>query len=152
MDTCANSRIINMSIAALLKAAEYIDRRDRGELDFLCLNCQSSAVYAHVNMAPVYFCRGTISWFWRNGSVACCRRRARVRVKFAGFRGAQERRKADEDEEVSGQQVSDRRWQCQWVSVWIVLWNELKVPRTCTKCMFFVPGRLITNWKKTGEF
>lgn len=62
MDTCANSRIINMSIAALLKAAEYIDRRDRGELYFLCLNyCQSSAVYAHVNMAPVYFCRGAIS-------------------------------------------------------------------------------------------
>lgn len=109
MDTCADSRIIIMSIAALLKAAEYIDRRDRGELDFLCLNCQSSAVRnAHVNMAPVYFCRGAISWFWRNGSVACCRSWARVRVQFTGLRRAQERRKATEDQEVSGQQVSDR--------------------------------------------
>lgn len=46
---------INMSIAALLQAAEYIERRDRGELDFLCLNCQSSALHAHVNMAPRLF-------------------------------------------------------------------------------------------------
>lgn len=50
-----------MSIAALIQAAEFIERRDRGELDFLCLNCQSSAVHAHVNMAPVYFCRVVIS-------------------------------------------------------------------------------------------
>lgn len=32
-----------MSIAALIQAAEFIERRDRGDLDFLCLNCQSSA-------------------------------------------------------------------------------------------------------------
>lgn len=32
-----------MSIAALIQAAEYIERRDRGDLDFLCLNCQWSA-------------------------------------------------------------------------------------------------------------
>lgn len=47
-----------MSIADLIQAAEYIERRDRGELGFLCLNCQSGAPLAHVNMAPVLFLRG----------------------------------------------------------------------------------------------
>lgn len=50
-----------MSIADLIQAAEFIERRDRGELGFLCLNCQSSALHAHVNMAAVYFCRAIIS-------------------------------------------------------------------------------------------
>lgn len=119
---------INMSIADLIQAAEYIERRDRGELDFLCLNCQSSALYAHVNMAPVYFCPAIISWFWRNGSVLCCRGGARIRVEFTGVRGVPDRRKASEDEEVAGQQVSAGEWiaaSYKWSAVkW--MWNQCR--------------------------
>lgn len=135
-----------MSIADLIQAAEFIERRDRGNLNFLCLTCQSSAV-AHVNMAPAIYAfdNQLILTRWQ-----CCllqrpstatRPRGPVSAARAGPR-PRSRREAGE--------------QCTDILTYVIRAvspsREPVTPRTVTYCIFSVPGRLITNWKRTGQW